>query len=142
MTAQTSTQPATMTVRIPMRLARRGGRKVIIAPETVTPPPQRKRDERLIQAIVKAHRWRRRIESGKAKSITDLAAQEGVTDAFVCRMLTLTCLAPDLVAAILDGAQPDQLHVSTLLTSALLSWCAQQELCGFSASGPITTPGS
>ena len=35
MTAQTSVQPATMTVRIPMRLERRGGRKVIVAPEAV-----------------------------------------------------------------------------------------------------------
>jgi hypothetical protein len=31
--------------------------------------------------LVRAHRWRRRIESGQARSITDLAAQDGVTDA-------------------------------------------------------------
>ncbi len=52
---------------------------------------------------MRAHRWRRRIESGPAKSITDLAEQEGVTDAYVCRLLSLTCLAPDIVEAILDG---------------------------------------
>ncbi len=44
-----------------------------------------------------------RIESRRAKSITDLAEQEGVTDAYVCRLLPLTCLAPDIVEAILDG---------------------------------------
>jgi hypothetical protein len=48
----------------------------------------------------------RRIERGQAKSITDLAEQEGVTDAYVCRLLPLTCLAPDIVEAILDGRQP------------------------------------
>jgi hypothetical protein len=44
--------------------------------------------------------------SGRAKLITDLAEQEGVTDAYVCRLLPLTCLAPDIVEAILDGRQP------------------------------------
>jgi hypothetical protein len=44
----------------------------------------------LTKALVRAHRWRRRIESGQAKSVTDLAEQEGVTDAYVCRLLPLT----------------------------------------------------
>jgi hypothetical protein len=41
--------------------------------------------------------------AAQAKSITDLAEQEGVTDAYVCRLLPLTCLAPYIVEAILDG---------------------------------------
>jgi hypothetical protein len=57
--------------------------------------PQRKptRDEILIKALIRAHRWRQRIESGR-ESITDLAEQEGVTVAYVCRLLPLTCMAP------------------------------------------------
>jgi hypothetical protein len=54
----------------------------------------------------RAHGWRRKIENGGAKSITDLAEQEGVTDAYVCRLLSFTCFAPDIVEAILDGRQP------------------------------------
>jgi hypothetical protein len=65
-----------------------------------------RRDEALIKALVRAHRWRRRIESRRAKSITDLAEQEGVTDAYACRLLPLTCLTPDIVEAILHGRQP------------------------------------
>ena len=41
------------------------------------------------------------IENGLAKSITDLAEQEGVTVAYVCRLLPLTCLAPDIIEGIL-----------------------------------------
>jgi hypothetical protein len=75
-----------------------------MAPDGVAaPPPKPRRDEILINALVRAHRWRRRIESGQAKSITHLAEQEGVTDAYVCRLLPLACLAPDIVEAILDG---------------------------------------
>jgi hypothetical protein len=62
----------------------------------------------LIKALVRAHRWRRRIESGQAKSITDLAEQEGDTDAW---LLPLTCLAPDVVEAVLDGRQPKRLRL-------------------------------
>jgi hypothetical protein len=66
------------------------------------------------------HRWRRRIESGQAKSITDLAEQEVVTDAYVCRVLPLTCLAPDIVEAILDGRQPKGLRLADVLDNGPL----------------------
>jgi hypothetical protein len=69
---------------------------------------------------VRAHRWRRRIESGQAKLITDLAEQEGVTDAYVCRLLPLTCLAPDLVEVILDGRQRRGLRLAEILGNAPL----------------------
>ena len=107
MTERAGLELDTLTIRIPMRLQRRGGRKLIMTPEGVAAPARKpSRDETLVKALVRAHRWRRRIESGQAKSITDLAEQEGVTDAYVCRLLPLTCLAPDIVEAILDGRQP------------------------------------
>jgi hypothetical protein len=96
--------------------------------------PARKpsRDETLIKALVRAHRWRRRIESGQAKSITDLAEQEGVADAYVCRLLPLTCLAPDIVEAILDGRQPKGLRLAEVLGIGPIVWSAQREAWGFS----------
>jgi hypothetical protein len=76
-----------------------GGRKLIMTPKSMAAPARKpSRDETLIKALVRAHRWRRKIKRGQAKSITDLAEQEGVTeDAYVCRPLPLTCLAPDIV---------------------------------------------
>jgi hypothetical protein len=87
-------------------------------------------DETLIKALVRAHRWRRRIESGRAKSITDLAEQEGVTHAYVCRLLPLTCLAPNLVEAILDGRQPKGLRLAEMLGNGPLAWEEQQTRWG------------
>ncbi len=55
---------------------------------------------------------------GLAKSITDLAEQEGVTDAYVCRLLPLTCLAPDIAEAILDGRQPKGTRLAEMLGRA------------------------
>jgi hypothetical protein len=121
-----------ITIRIPMRFERRGGRKLIIAPDgSPAAAAEPKRDDALIKVLVKAHRWRRRIESGRAKSITDLAAQEGVTDAYICRVLPLTCVAPDIVEAILDGRQHDGLTVATLLHNVPPIWAEQRRMLGF-----------
>jgi hypothetical protein len=117
----------TLTIRIPIRLQRRGGRKLIMTPEGVAAPARKpRRDETLVKALVRAHRWRRRIESRQAKSITDLAEQEGVTDAYVCRLLPLTCLAPDIVEAILDGRQPKGLRMAEVLGNGPLDWSEQR----------------
>jgi hypothetical protein len=110
-----------------MRLQHRGGRKLIMTPEgAAMPTPKPSRDDTLIKALVRAHRWRRRIESGKAKSITDVAEQEGVTIAYVCRLLPLTCLAPDIVEAILDGRQPKGLRLADVLGNGPLGWAVQR----------------
>jgi hypothetical protein len=127
MTDRTSHEFETLTIRIPMRLQRRGGRKLIMTPEGVAALARKPgRDEMLVKALVRAHRWRRRIESGQAKSITDLAEQEGVTDAYVCRLLPLTCLAPDIVETMLDGRQPKGLRLAEMLDSVALAWDKQR----------------
>jgi hypothetical protein len=129
MTGRAALELDTLTIRIPMRLQRRGGRKQIMTPEGVAvSAPKPSRDETLVKALVRAHRWRRRIESGRAKSITDLAEHEGVTDAYVCRLLPLTCLAPDIVEAILDGRQPKGLRLAELLGNGPLAWEEQRRL--------------
>jgi hypothetical protein len=135
MTERTSHEVETLTIRIPIRLQRRGGRKLIMTPEGVTAAiPKPRRDETLIKALVRAHRWRRQIESGRAKSITDLAEQEGVTDAYVCRLLPLTCLAPDIAEAILDGRQPKGLRLAEMLGNGPVAWEEQRGVWGCARS--------
>jgi hypothetical protein len=98
-----------------------------MTPEGATPPPRKPlRDETLIKALVPRTRWRRQIESGEAKSITDLAEQESVTVAYICRLLPITCLAPDIVEAILDGRQPKGLRLAVLLGNGPMAWEEQR----------------
>jgi hypothetical protein len=133
MTERVGLEVDTLTIRIPIQLQRRGGRKLIMTPEGAAAPARKpSRDETLIKALVKAHRWRRRIESGQARSITDLAEQEGVTVAYICRLLPLTCLAPDIVEAILDGRQPKGLRLAEMLGNGPLDWNEQRDVWGFS----------
>jgi hypothetical protein len=139
MTVRAGLEIDTLTIRIPMRLQRRGGRKLIMAPEgAAMPTPKPRPDETLIKALVRAHRWRRRIENGEARSITDLAEQEGVTDAYVCRLLPLTCLAPDIVEAILEGQQPKGLRLAEMLGNGPVGWEEQRGALGFCRNSAST----
>jgi hypothetical protein len=141
MTERAGLEVDILTIRIPIRLQRRGGRKLIMTPEGVAAPARKpSRDDTLVKALVRAHRWRRKIESGQAKSITDLAEQEGVTDAYVCRLLPLTCLAPDIVESILDGRQPKGLRLAEVLGNGPLAWDEQRLSWGTRfADGEVVT---
>ncbi len=118
----------TITVRIPMTFVRRGGRKVIVAPDggdawaPVRPHP----DEAMIRALVRAHRWRRLLEERKYRSAAELAEAEGLTRSFVNRLLRLTLLAPDIIEAILDGRHPKVLQLEELTKALPSVWDEQR----------------
>ena len=65
------------------------------------------------------------------ESNTPPAEPDGVTDAYVCRLLPLTCLAPDIVEAILDGQQPKGLRLAEMLGNGPLDWNVQRVSGGF-----------
>ena len=95
---------STITVFVPMAWRRRGGRKVIVAPpgcDDWAPPP--KIDRALVKALARAHRWQRMLESGEYGTLAELADAERISRSYVCRVLRLTLLAPDIVERILDG---------------------------------------
>jgi hypothetical protein len=125
----------TLTVQIPLRLRRRGGRKLMIVPEGATAwAPQRARvDNAMVKAIARAHRWRRLLESGEYGSITDLAAAEKINQSYVCRVLRLTLLAPDVVEAILDGRHPAEMTLATMMEPFPVGW-QEQRLLRFEAN--------
>jgi hypothetical protein len=125
----------TLTVQIPLRLRRRGGRRVMIVPEGATAwAPQRARvDNAMVKAIARAHRWRRLLESGEYGSITDLAAAEKISQSYVCRVLRLTLLAPDVVEAILDGRHTAEMTLATMMEPFPVGW-QEQRLLRFEAN--------
>ena len=60
MPARVGLEVDTLPIRIPMRLQRRGGRKLIVTPEGMAATARKpSRDETLVKALVRAHRWRR-----------------------------------------------------------------------------------
>jgi hypothetical protein len=126
-----------LTIHIPMTFRRRGGRKYVVVPDGLEGhiPAKPRRDDTLLKALARAHRWRRMIEGGQCRSITDLAGQEEVTEPYVSRILALTVLAPDITEAIIDGRQPRSLKLSELLRNMPLDWNEQRETFGFTSPG-------
>ena len=120
----------TITVRIPITFVRRGGRKIIIAPDggDAWSPAKPRPDETLIRALVLAHRWRRLLEEGRYRSAAELAEAEGVTRGFVNRLLRLTLLAPDIVEAILEGRQPKAMQLEEVTRAMPSKWEEQREV--------------
>jgi hypothetical protein len=119
-----------MTVRVPITIKRRAGRKLVLAPdgtEVTAAPVARHVDNAMVKAIARAFRWRRLIESGGYASVAELAAAEKINQSYVCRILRLTLLAPGIVDAILDGRQPAGLMLVNLMQSFPVSWQEQVE---------------
>jgi hypothetical protein len=117
-----------ITVRISVTWKRRGGRKVIIAPDggDVWAPAKPRPDETLIRALARAHRWKRVLEEGRYRSAGEIAEAEGITRSFVNRLLRLTLLAPDIQGAILDGRQPKGMQLGELTDAIPNEWEKQQ----------------
>ena len=95
----------TVTVRIPMTLRQRGGRKYVVTPAGATPwiPTPPRIDNTLVKAIVRAHRWRDMLESGGYATVRDLAKARTINESCLGRVLRLTLLAPKIVETILEG---------------------------------------
>ncbi len=93
-------------------------------------------DARLISVLGKAHEWFGRLTSGKAKSIGDIAATEGISNTHVTRIIYRAFLAPDIVRAILEGRQPASLTLESLKKYQPLpiDWDEQRKLLGFTQS--------
>jgi ParB-like chromosome segregation protein Spo0J len=92
-------------VRIPMRFQRRGGRKRIAAPDgsELAPSSKPQPSGTLVKALARARRWQRMLEEGRFGTLAELADAERLSRSYVCRVLRLTLLAPDIVERILDG---------------------------------------
>ena len=133
MTINANFSPATVNIHIPLRLKRRGGRKLIVTPEghTLAPAPAQKRepDAPLVKALLKAWKWQKDLESGKAQSMEDIAKRHNIDTAGVSRLMRLNFLAPDLKLAILEGAQPRTMLLQDVIRKAWPdAWEEQQKM--------------
>jgi len=98
----------TITVRVPLTIRRRGGRKLVLSPTGEPQLPASTRvDNTLIKALARAFRWQRQLENGSYATVTELAAAERINAAYLGRVLRLALLSPEIVEAVLDGRRKD-----------------------------------
>lgn len=114
----------TVTLHVPFRLVKRGGRKEMQPP--VGAAKSSGTDNTLAKALARAFRWKRMLESGEFATIAELAQREGIASSYMTRVLRLTLLAPDIVEAILDGKQGPDVTLARLLVPFPTRWLDQR----------------
>lgn len=125
-----SASNGSLNVTIPIRIIRRGRRKVVTLPDgtAVQPRAWDNQPTPMQLALARGHRWLAILESGKAQNLAEVAEMEGMDRAYVSRMVNLTTLAPDIVAAILDESLPDHVTLFDLASGTPLLWDEQRVL--------------
>ena len=120
------TIPETVTVHVPFRVVKRGGRKAMVLPPGAS--TQRARvDNTLVKALARAFRWKRMLDSGEFATIAELARRERIAVSYLTRILGLTLLAPDIVEAILDGRQGPEVTLVRLTEKLPGDWETQRD---------------
>ncbi|MGE4303680.1 MAG: hypothetical protein AB7E24_06550 [Novosphingobium sp.] len=117
--------PTTMRVFIPLTIRKRNGRPKIVPPADMVPDIGGV-DPHVLKAIAKAWSWRRKLESGAAATIQDIAQAEGISDRYVGRMLRLAYLAPAVLDRLLVGRVPPGVSIKDLAMVAERAWAEQE----------------
>ena len=118
--------PDTITIHVPFRVVKRGGRKEMVLPEGGA--QARKPDNTLVKALARAFRWKRMLESGEFASISELAEKEGIAFTYMARLMRLSLLSPELVDAVMDGHQPANITLANLMDPFPADWKEQHAL--------------
>lgn len=129
---------STVTIRIPLSIRQRGGRKLLLTPDGSAPPTVSEADRTMVKAVARAFRWRRMLETGQFASVTDLAAAEKINSSYVSRILRLTLLAPDLVEAILEGRQGNAVTLAAIIRPQSIVWDEQTKSLKADGRRPVS----
>jgi DNA invertase Pin-like site-specific DNA recombinase len=90
-------------------------------------------DTSLMRLLVRAQKVGGRVFGAGSPTLDAIAHDEGINPSYATRLLRLTFLAPDIVAAIAAGRQPPALTANKLMadTRLPLEWNDQRKALGF-----------
>jgi hypothetical protein len=112
-------------VFIPLTFRRRNGRPKILPPEPKPDFQARSQDPHILRALGRAWAWRRRLETGEATTLQDIARAEVVTDRYVSRIMRLAYLSPDVLERLLLWRIPPSISLNDLIKASYLPWASQ-----------------
>ena len=131
--------PEMVTLHVPFRVVKRGGRKEMVLPcntpdgayqhrrtdsDLLKAPLVRAQQRTLVKALARAFRWKQRmLESGEFATIAELADREGIALSYMTRLLLI---ATDTMEVILDGQQRSEVTLARAMQPFPVEWEAQQ----------------
>ncbi|AWV21502.1 putative cytosolic protein [Roseomonas mucosa] len=125
------TTATSITVRVPLAIRRRPGRKTIVTPMATGPAEATTHaDPALVKALARAFRYQRMLDNGVYGSVTEMAAAENIDRGYLGRLLQLTLLAPDIVQDILNGKCPERIGLPVLISPLPSPWQDQRANLG------------
>lgn len=123
-----------ITVRVPLTIRHRPGRKIVVTPMTHgVAPVSTRADPALVKALARAFRYQRLLDEGRYASISEMAEAERIERGYLGTLLRLTLLSPDIVEAILDGRLSTELGLPRLMDPFPRSWAEQHATFGLLA---------
>jgi len=121
-----------VSVRIPMQMKKRGGRKEITVSANLDALVEETcYGNAFAIALARAHCWLDMLDSGEYSSIRQMADSLGLCQTYVMRLLRFTLLATDIIQAILDGNEPDGFSQNKLVGAIPADWNEQRRKWGF-----------
>lgn len=130
----------TTRVFVPLTIRPRNGRPRVLPPESAIEQQERVQDHHVLKALGRAWAWRRRLESGGATTVHDIAKLEKVTDRFVSRTMRLAYLSPEVLERLVVKREPLSITLAELIDTTYLPWVQQME--SVFSSPPIVDPDS
>ncbi|MCW2349162.1 hypothetical protein [Sphingobium sp. B12D2B] len=126
------TATASITLLLPIVRVRRGHQlRLVIPGPTSLSVQQAQRDPKLLALLAEAMAARKIVLANPDKSLNALGAEHGRCRTRLGRLAAISCLAPDLVTAVVEGKQPPRLTAKALLDNELPSdWQAQRVVLG------------
>lgn len=118
----------TTRVFVPLTVRPRNGRPKILPPESATAQQERVQDHHVLKALGRAWAWRRRLETGAATTVHDIAKAENVTDRFVSRTMRLAYLAPEVLERLVVRHEPAAISLAALIDATYLPWEQQAQV--------------
>ena len=120
------TSATSITVRVPLAIRHRPGRKTVVTPmaDGVVPIATRA-DPALVKALARAFRYQRMLDQGRYASISEMALAERIERGYLGSLLRMTLLAPDIVEAILCARVPHGIILPALLEPFPAVWADQ-----------------
>ena len=86
-------------------------------------------DRTLVKAIVQGRTWWEELQANTKLTLEDIGRREGVTGAYVVRIVRLAFLSPQMLSSIADGTLPAHLTVKRLTAPDAIAarWDRQQQ---------------
>ncbi|WP_019054585.1 recombinase family protein [Sphingobium xenophagum] len=86
-------------------------------------------DGSLVKMLVRARRWWAELRTGDI-DVSTIATREGITRSYVCRVVRLAFLSPEMIEAVLLGSQDAAMTVAKLVRSDAIaaSWSDQKRM--------------